>query len=198
MTALDQCYGQKAQEENAKTKRNREERLLCYQQELEAQYKHQLETELSLYKSRELARVRNEERDRYQKELAAERLEATVAHQKQVQELRNMEQQMLERYRKKEQVSCYYSIMTPLLVHCAIFQDLEAGIYAQRQSLLTQLSALKVQEAEMQRQSEANKRTAQLEENRLRKLDQQLTGREKALENIKTHYESISEQKAKK
>lgn len=104
MHALDQSYARKADEENAKSQRNVEERLLCYQRDLEARHKHQLDTELSLYKSRELVKVRGEERDKYQRELAAVKLEATVAHQKQVQELRKLEQQMLERYRKKEQV----------------------------------------------------------------------------------------------
>lgn len=77
-------------------------------------------------------------------------------------------------------------------------QDLEAGIYSQRQSLLGQLRALKVSECELQRQSDCNNRAAQLEEERLAKLDHQLSGREKALDNIRTHYETIAEQKANK
>ncbi len=77
---------------------------MTFQRDLEAQHKHQLETELSLYKNRELAKVKIEERERYQRELTGERLEITLAHQKKIEELRKLEQQMLERYRKKEQV----------------------------------------------------------------------------------------------
>ncbi len=77
---------------------------MTFQRDLEAQHKHQLETELSLYKSRELAKVKIEERERYQRELTGERLEITLTHQKKIEELRKLEQQMLERYRKKEQV----------------------------------------------------------------------------------------------
>ncbi len=101
---MDQSYAKKAEEENAKTQQNIEERLLCYQRDLETQHKHQLHTEVALYKNREVAKVRTEEREKYQQELAGERLQATVAHQKQIQEMKKMEQQMLERYRKKEQV----------------------------------------------------------------------------------------------
>ncbi len=71
-------------------------------------------------------------------------------------------------------------------------------MHNQRQSLLTQLSALKLSESELQRQSGCSKRATQLEEQRLTKLEQQLTGREKAMENIKAQYETIAEQKAKK
>lgn len=77
---------------------------MTFQRDLEAQHKLQLETELSLYKSRELAKVRMEEREKCQRELTGERLQITLAHQKKIEELRKMEQQMLERYRKKEQV----------------------------------------------------------------------------------------------
>ena len=85
---------------------------MTFQRDLEAQYKSQLETELSLYKSRELAKVRMEEREKYQQELASERVGATVAHQKKIEELRKTEQQMMDRYRKKEQVSYSYSTLT--------------------------------------------------------------------------------------
>ena len=48
--------------------------------------------------------MRMEEREKCQRELTDERLQITLAHQKKIEELRKMEQQMLERYRKKEQV----------------------------------------------------------------------------------------------
>ena len=112
LQALDQSYAQKAEEQRLRTQQNLEERLSTFQRDLEAQYKSQLETELSLYKSRELAKVRMEEREKYQQELASERVEATVAHQKKIEELRRTEQQMMDRYRKKEQVSCSCRTLT--------------------------------------------------------------------------------------
>lgn len=48
--------------------------------------------------------MRLEEREKYQEDLTRERTEMTQTHQKKIDELRKSETQMLERFRKKEQV----------------------------------------------------------------------------------------------
>lgn len=203
LQALDQSYAQKAEEQNLRTQQNLEERLLTFQRELETQHKHQLETELSLYKNRELVKVRMEEREKYQRELAEQRHNTTMAHQKKIEELRKTEHQMLERYRKKEQVSKNnFSItdINALVLHISISitQDLEAGLYAQRQSLLAELNSLKLRETELKGEVELKKKSIGVEEERLVKIEQQLIGREKAIERSKAYYESMAEEKAQK
>ena len=104
LQALDRSYAQKAEQHSVRCQQNLEERLLTFQRDLETQYKKQLETELSLYRTRELVKMRLEERERYQGDLTRERTEMVQNHQKKIDELRKSEMQMLERFRKKEQV----------------------------------------------------------------------------------------------
>jgi len=104
LRALDQSYALKAEEQQLQTQQRLDERLLSFQREVEAQHRAQLDSELALYKSRELAKLRSEERERYQSQLLNERLEMTTAHQRKIEDLRKTEQQLIERYRNKEQV----------------------------------------------------------------------------------------------
>ena len=75
---------------------------------------------------------------------------------------------------------------------------MESSVHSQRQTLLAEISSLKVREVELKRKTELNGRANSLEEERLNKLADQLAGREKALEKMKSHYESMVEEKAEK
>lgn len=110
MKALDQSYALKVEQQSIKHQQNFEERLLALQRDLEGQYKRQLATELSLCQSRDVARMKLEERERYQKDLARERAQMSEEHQKKMSELRRSEVQMMERFRKKEQASLSFSV----------------------------------------------------------------------------------------
>jgi oral-facial-digital syndrome 1 protein len=101
---LDISYARRAEEESVKCQLSVEDRLLSFQRDLEVRYKQQLETELELYRSRELAKVRQEERDRHREELAKEKSDLQCAHQLKLEEVRKSEQRLVEKYRMKEQV----------------------------------------------------------------------------------------------
>ena len=101
---LDVSYARKAQEESVKCRHSMEDRLLGFQHDLEARYKQHLDAELDLYRSKELARARQEERDRCRGELAKERADLHQAHQVKLEAIRKSEQDMMEKYRRKEQV----------------------------------------------------------------------------------------------
>ena len=103
-------YARKAEEESLKCQASLDDRLLTLQRDLEARYKHQLESELTLYQTRELAKVRQEERDRYREELAREREGLQQVHQLKLEEVKRSEQHMLEKYRRKEQVSLFLNL----------------------------------------------------------------------------------------
>lgn len=60
-------------------------------------------------------------------------------------------------------------------------QELEASIYSQRQSLLSEMNSLKVREAEMRRQAELDKQMMAMEKERVKMKEEQLTARETAL-----------------
>lgn len=101
---LDISYARRAEEESMKCRSSVEDRLSAFQLDLEAKYKRQLETELGLYRSKELARARQEERDRYREELAKEKSDLHRAHQLKLEDVKKSEQRMMEKYRQKEQV----------------------------------------------------------------------------------------------
>lgn len=101
---LDISYARRAEEESVKCRSSVEDRLSAFQHDLEARYKQQLETELSLYRSKELARARQEEREQHREELAKEKSELHHTHQLKLEEVKKSEQRMMEKYRRKEQV----------------------------------------------------------------------------------------------
>lgn len=105
---MDITYARKAEEESIKCQATLEDRLLALQRDLEARYKHQLESELALYRNREIAKVRQEERDGHREELAKEKESLHCQHQLRLEEGKKSEQRMTEKYRRKEQVTKWY------------------------------------------------------------------------------------------
>ena len=61
-------------------------------------------------------------------------------------------------------------------------QELEAGIYSQRQTLLAELESLKLREAEMKRQAELDKKMLAMERERVRMREEQLATHETTLQ----------------
>lgn len=105
LEALDQSYAYKAEQESQKSQASLEDRLASFQSDLETRYKRQFEAEMMLYRTRELAKVREEEREKYQRELSKEKDEMHRNYQLRLEETRKSEQRVMERYRMKEQVS---------------------------------------------------------------------------------------------
>lgn len=101
---LDVSYARRAEEESMKCRFSVEDRLSTFQRDLEARYKQQLETELSLYRSKELARARQDTKEQLREELAKEKAESHHAHQLKLKDVTKSEQRMVEKYRRKEQV----------------------------------------------------------------------------------------------
>ena len=69
---------------------------------------------MSLFKTKELAKTRLEERERYQQEALREKEETQLKLQRKLDELRRSELQLKEQYCKKEQV---WNSVNPVL-HC--------------------------------------------------------------------------------
>ena len=107
---LDASYARKAEEESIKCMLSLEDRLSTLQCDLEARYKQQLEEEMTLYRSRELARVREEERDRYQGKMTKEKQDLHHIHQLKLDDAKKAEQRLVEKYHRKEQVRTYVTL----------------------------------------------------------------------------------------
>lgn len=74
-------------------------------------------------------------------------------------------------------------------------QELEAGIYSQRQTLLGELNSLRAKEAGIKRESELDKRTVAVEKEQMKALTEQL---ESNMKIVKTRFEKMAEEKVQK
>ena len=104
LEALESAYARKAEEESQRYHQSIEDRLSEYQRDLEARYKEQLKTEMSLFQVKEVAKARQEEREKCRQEAAREKEEAHLKLQRKLDELRRNELQLKEQYCRKEQV----------------------------------------------------------------------------------------------
>ena len=173
MEELDASYARRTEEECIKCQFSLEDRLLAFRQDLEARYKQQLETELTLYRSRELSRLRQEERESYRQQMAKERADLNHVHQLKLEEARKAEHRMEEKYRRKEQVVHKLEMFT--INHLSLsFKELEAGLYSQRQTLLSELNSLREKEAGLKREAELDKKALALEKEQLKVKSEQL------------------------
>lgn len=74
-------------------------------------------------------------------------------------------------------------------------QELESGIYAQRQTLLGELNSLRVKEAGFQRDVELEKRAVALEREQAKAMTEQL---ENTTKQMKARFELMTEEKVQK
>ena len=105
LEALDEVYARKVEEEALKCTASLEDRLATVQTDLEACYKSRLDTEMSLYQERELAKVRREERDRYHDKLDKEKEELQNAYHLRLENVKKSEKNLAEIYHRKEMVN---------------------------------------------------------------------------------------------
>lgn len=108
-------YARRAEEESMKSHLSLESRLEAFQRELEARYKQQLESELALHRNREIARARQEERDRCREELSKEKEDLYRTHRLRLEEVRKSEQNMIEKYHRKEQVLSFNMLCNTMI-----------------------------------------------------------------------------------
>ena len=111
MEALEEEYTRKVEEETTRCQLSLEERLAAVQSELKIQYKQQLENEMTLYQERELAKMRREEREKYQNELESGKEKLQCSYHLRLENVKKSEQGLVERYRKKEMVSKSFGVM---------------------------------------------------------------------------------------
>lgn len=104
MEALEEVYARKVEQETSKCQASLEDRLATVQSDLAAHYKRQLQTEMSLFQARELAKMRREEKEIYHNELAKEKQEFEHAYHLRLENVKKSEQSTAERYHRKEKV----------------------------------------------------------------------------------------------
>ncbi|NXE95314.1 OFD1 protein, partial [Menura novaehollandiae] len=147
-----------------------EVKLNEYRKEIEKQLQEEMHQKLEHFKEVEIAKIKMEEKVQTQKEITELRHELERTHQAKSEALIFREKNAIERLQKQ--------------------QEIEAKeVYAQRQSLLKDIEAIRTREAELKQRMEAFEITQKVQEEKNKAIDDALRRREVAVKNIEETYD---------
>ncbi|NWV38733.1 OFD1 protein, partial [Grantiella picta] len=147
-----------------------EVKLNEYRREIEKQLQEEMRQKLEHFKEVEIAKIKMEEKVQTQKEISELRHELEKTHQAKSEALISREKNAIERLQKQ--------------------QEIEAKeVYAQRQSLLKDIEAIRTREAELKQRMEAFEITQKVQEEKNKAIDEALRRREVAVKNIEETYD---------
>ncbi|NXM74666.1 OFD1 protein, partial [Serilophus lunatus] len=147
-----------------------EVKLNEYRKEIEKQLQAEMHQKLEHFKEVEIAKIKMEEKVQTQKEISELRHELEKTHQAKSEALISREKNAIERLQKQ--------------------QEIEAKeVYAQRQSLLKDIEAIRTREVELKERMEAFDVTQKLQEEKNKAIDDALRRREVAVKNIEETYD---------
>ncbi|XP_053436564.1 centriole and centriolar satellite protein OFD1 isoform X2 [Nycticebus coucang] len=157
-------YPQRANLESLEIKLN------DYKREIEEQLQEEMCQKLKYFKDTEIARIKMEEKRKYEKELAEFQNECEKAYQEKSEALISREKNTLERIQKHQEMET-------------------KEIYAQRQLLLKDMDLLRGREAELKQRVEAFELTQKLQEDKNKSMMEAFKKREENLKNIEETYD---------
>ncbi|XP_016154416.1 PREDICTED: oral-facial-digital syndrome 1 protein isoform X2 [Ficedula albicollis] len=147
-----------------------EVKLNEYRKEIEKQLQEEMHQKLKHFKEVEIAKIKMEEKVQTQKEISELRHELEKTHQAKSEALISREKNAIERLQKQ--------------------QEIEAKeVYAQRQSLLKDIEAIRTREAELKQRMEAFEITQKVQEEKNKAVEDALRRREVAVKNIEETYD---------
>ncbi|NXC82711.1 OFD1 protein, partial [Cercotrichas coryphoeus] len=147
-----------------------EVKLNEYRKEIEKQLQEEMHQKLKHFKDVEIAKIKMEEKVQTQKEISELRHELEKTHQAKSEALISREKNAIERLQKQ--------------------QEIEAKeVYAQRQSLLKDIEAIRTREAELKQRMEAFEITQKVQEEKHKAIEDALRRREVAVKNIEETYD---------
>ncbi|XP_027625472.1 oral-facial-digital syndrome 1 protein isoform X4 [Tupaia chinensis] len=158
------AYPQRPKLESLEIKLNEHKRAI--EQQLQAE----MCQKLKYFKDTEIAKIKMEEKRKYEKELAEFRTEFEKVCQAKSEALISREKETLERLHKHQEIET-------------------KEIYAQRQILLKDIDLLRGREAELKQRVEAFELTQRLQEEKNKKVTEALRRREQNIKNIEEKYE---------
>lgn len=133
----------------------------------------------ALHRERELSRVREEQRAKFEAELRQLRRDLEDKHQRKMDSIRKMELDSLDRLKRRERES-------------------EAAMFSKRQELERQLQAIADRDAEVSRERETVQHTYSLAEQKIAVMAEQISAREKELYQYKDQLEAAYNERTKK
>ncbi|XP_068718525.1 centriole and centriolar satellite protein OFD1-like isoform X2 [Montipora capricornis] len=179
LQSVENQYTRNLQTENKSWSSQMEERLLEINRQWEQKKKKMLDEELEYLKATEIARLRIEEKEQYQREVQK-------IKQQFEQEFAAKSKKLKEGQREKLQ----------LLGDQKQIQDEEA--YSQRQKILEGILSLKERESEFDLNQKMKIKSLQLEEERIKVLSEEVKRKKSLLEEAETNYHVRLEQEVKR
>ncbi|XP_037997670.1 oral-facial-digital syndrome 1 protein isoform X1 [Motacilla alba alba] len=147
-----------------------EVKLNEYRKEIEKQLQEEMHQKVQHFKEVEIAKIKMEEKVQTQKEISELRHELEKTHQAKSEALISREKNAIERLQKQ--------------------QEIEAKeVYAQRQSLLKDIEAVRTREAELKQRMEAFEITQKVQEEKNKAIEDALRRREVAVKNMEETYD---------
>ncbi|KAL5012921.1 hypothetical protein ScPMuIL_011472 [Solemya velum] len=156
---VDELFFSRREEHHKSGSMAMEERLLLFQRQQEERYRSDLKLEVARIKENEIARIRMEEKEKSRQENDRCRKELERTYQSKFDALVQRERNSIERLQREQELH-------------------EKEIYAQRQTLLGEIEALRLREAEVRREGEVILREKKLEDDRRKAWEHQLRSRE--------------------
>ncbi|CAH3114657.1 unnamed protein product [Pocillopora meandrina] len=169
LQSVERQYLKNLQTENQKWSSQTEKRLLGLHKQWEQDKKKLLEEELGYLKATELARVRFEEKEKYQREVQTIRKQLEEKYAAKAEKLKADEREKLQLLSTQQQL-----------------QEEEA--HAQRQKLLEDMLSLKQRETEFDLNHQMQAKTLKLEEERINVLSQELKIKKSLLEDAEANF----------
>jgi oral-facial-digital syndrome 1 protein len=147
-----------------------EERILCYQRQLEERSRTELNMMMARFRETELAQARVMEREQSRREIDNIRREMERNYQAKFDALRDRERQAVEQLQRQQEIA-------------------EKETYTQRQTLLEEIEALKQRDIQLRRQHDIDNREKALWEEKLKAREDLARQREETARRTELEYE---------
>lgn len=159
LSDVDELYSSRRDEFLRTGRAGAEERLLSFQRQLEDRYNTQLKMELARMKDAEISTIKINEKENARKAIEQARRELERTYKDKHDALVNRERNASERLQQQTEIQ-------------------ERETFAQRQTILEEIEAVRQREAEVKREAEVNEREKKLAEKRVKDKEEDLRRRE--------------------
>uniref|UniRef100_A0A2C9KXP3 Uncharacterized protein n=1 Tax=Biomphalaria glabrata TaxID=6526 RepID=A0A2C9KXP3_BIOGL len=170
LSDVDEMYASRREDYLRTGRAGAEERLLSFQRQLEDRYNTQLKMELARMKESEIATIKLSEKENSRKTLEQAKRDMERIYKDRYDALVIRERNTMERLQQQTEMQ-------------------EREIYAQRQSILEEIEAVRQREVEVKREAEVNKREKRLSEERVKDKETELRRREMEIKQRESSFE---------
>ncbi|KAG7227653.1 hypothetical protein INR49_029414 [Caranx melampygus] len=145
-------------------------KLAAYRKEVEAQMQTEMDTKMQHFKDVEIAKVKMEEKSKFQKEFDKLKQELERTYEMKSKALMDREKNAIDRLQKQQEIE-------------------ERSVYMQRQSVLKEIETLRSRESELRMRTEAFEKTCRSQEEKFKSAEELLRRRELALKTMEDTYD---------